>query len=140
VARPFFVEQNMIPVRYIGGKPLKTDNVAHTPTVWHGHGDVQMVEPKTWEKLQAHPNVWQLAEEPAPTASTDSKPVNTDPPPLKYELVMTEDGKDTAVVLDAMDLDALKAFNTKHKLGVDNRIRDVQRFREALFAAATVEA
>ena len=58
-------------IKYIGGKPRKTDNVANTGTVWHGPGDVQDVaDDKAVAALLAHSGVWALAEEaPAPAAA-----------------------------------------------------------------------
>jgi hypothetical protein len=58
----------MIQVRYIGRKPVRTDNISNSGAVWIGAGDVQPVADEAWAKLRAHPDVWELAEadDPAP--------------------------------------------------------------------------
>lgn len=48
----------MVKVKYVGIKPIKTDNVAMTKTVWIGQGDVQEVDEATWVKLSKHPDIW----------------------------------------------------------------------------------
>ena len=135
----------MIQVEYIGLKPLKTDNVAGSATVWHGPGDIQPVKPEVWAKLKPFDTVWREAAEPATDQSaalhSENPPGPTPdetPQPDAFKYVLQQDGGPD-VVLDTMDLDALKAFNNQHKLGVDNRIKKADAFREALFAAATKE-
>lgn len=49
---------NLIPVVYIGHKERKTDNVAGSGAVWHGHGDVQPVTPQQWGLLSKYPQIW----------------------------------------------------------------------------------
>lgn len=57
-------------VEYIGSKPVKEDNVAHTGVVWVGQGDVQEVPASAWAKLSRHPDVWCLAGEGQPLIGT----------------------------------------------------------------------
>jgi hypothetical protein len=142
----------MIAVEYIGRKPIKTDNVANSPTVWHGPGDVQQVTPEVWAKLKPFDTVWR--EVAAPAQDHDAEKVNrltiseqqpdqqaeqTEAKADGFEYVLQQDGQPD-VVLDTMDLEALKAFNATHSLGVDMRIRNVERFRKAVFEAATKPA
>jgi hypothetical protein len=54
-------------VKYVGLKPVKTDNVALTGAIWNGNGDIQDVSAAAWEKLAKHPDIWELVKE-------DSKP------------------------------------------------------------------
>lgn len=50
-----------VQVEYVGAKPIKQDNVAHTGTTWMGQGDVQSVPTNAWPLLARHPDVWRLA-------------------------------------------------------------------------------
>lgn len=50
--------QEHIAVRYIGLKPRKLDTVAGTTTVWHGRGDVQLVERAAAQRLFEYRQVW----------------------------------------------------------------------------------
>lgn len=59
-------------VEYIGTKPHKVDNVAHSGVVWMGQGDVQEVEDSVWHRLKLHTEVWRLA----PVAAPPSAPVS----------------------------------------------------------------
>lgn len=85
-------------VRYIGRKDRKADNVANSATVWAGNGDVQDVPAEVWDKLQKHPDVWELA--------GDSKPAGN----------KTLADADAAPDLNAMDRDALFTLATKRGL------------------------
>jgi hypothetical protein len=66
------MSNKQIAVEYIGAKARKEDNVANSGTVWHGAGDIQMVDANTWGKLAAHPGVWRKAEE-----STETPPAGS---------------------------------------------------------------
>lgn len=57
--------QNLVAVRYIGSKDVKTDNVSDSGAVWHGNGDVQHVTHAQWGKLSVHKQVWERADTPA---------------------------------------------------------------------------
>jgi hypothetical protein len=50
--------QEHVGVRYIGNKPTKRDTVAGTITVWHGKGDVQLVERAAAQRLFRYRDVW----------------------------------------------------------------------------------
>lgn len=65
----------MAKIIYVGKKPMKTDNVAGTDTVWNGHGDVQDVaDSLAVEKLIAHSDIWRLvAGETKPSAGLVAK-------------------------------------------------------------------
>lgn len=52
------------PIRYIGGKARKTDNLYGTGVTWYGPGDVQEVPISKARKFLAHANVWALPGEP----------------------------------------------------------------------------
>lgn len=50
-------------VKYVGVKPVKTDNVAGTKTVWDGNGDIQEVSDAAWVKLARHPDIWERVDD-----------------------------------------------------------------------------
>ena len=85
-------------VKYVGAKPVKTDNVAGTKTVWNGNGDIQEVSDATWLKLSRHPDIWERVED------TEVKP----PPSLANSL---NDGSAVAIA----DLVAKKKPGPKAK-------------------------
>jgi hypothetical protein len=117
-------------VRYIGHKDIKEDNVARSGAVWLGHGDVQEVPDAVWAKLSAHRGVWERVSEGAGLADA---PVPAAP---KFALV----GADGAVLnLDAMDDEALHAFNKAHELGIDGRKKG-DKLREAIVDAVEAKA
>lgn len=62
------VAQGGTPIRYIGTKPKKSDNVCGTDTVWDGHGDIQYVSQAVAAKLLAprFRDIWQHAEQAVP--------------------------------------------------------------------------
>lgn len=69
-------------VKYVGVKPVKTDNVAGTKTVWDGNGDVQEVSDAVWLKLAKHPDIWERVDDatdkPVPSLAnslTEEKPL-----------------------------------------------------------------
>lgn len=72
-----------VAVEYIGKKPKKEDNVAGTGVVWHGAGDVQMVDRAAAAKLIYYTDVWRLAPQEAAVAVVPKKPapVNVVPDP-----------------------------------------------------------
>lgn len=133
---------DLVNVKYVGIKPMKADNVAHSGAVWLGHGDVQAVTPAVWGKLVNHPDVWALAEE-QPAAGQAVTLGDNPPPPedaAKFVLVHA-DG--SSLVLDSMDDAALKEFVKKHELGnAGNRKGDSLRtfIVEAVKAASGSEA
>lgn len=110
----------MIQVRYIGRKPIKTDNVAHSGVVWVGTDDVQPVTDEVWAKLQPFDTVWQKVEDDAPAAKAE-KPASSstqDPDPLAG--------------LSPADL---HAYATERGLKIDKRLKDADRIRAAIEAA-----
>lgn len=69
-----------VKVEYIGVKPVKTDNVAGTATLWQGHGDVQEVSEAAWAKLSKHPDIWRQAGDKPKAAKPEKKAEPTEPP------------------------------------------------------------
>lgn len=61
-------------VMYVGLKEAKIDNVADTGLVWCGHGDIHSVSDEVWAKLSKHPDVWELAPDPAVEEATITGP------------------------------------------------------------------
>lgn len=57
-----------VPVRYIGPKPRKIDNVCYTDVIWDGFGDVQEVPVAVAQKLLVPKfrSIWQNAEDAPP--------------------------------------------------------------------------
>ena len=134
----------MIQVEYIGLKPLKTDNVAGTATVWHGPGDVQAVKPEVWAKLKPFDTVWREAAGNGQAVdhlrtATLADAIKTLPAHERPEYVLEYgEGDDTqTIVLDSMDESALREFIAKHGLTVDSRIKKLESLRAAVFKAAT---
>jgi hypothetical protein len=74
-------------VKYVGVKPVKTDNVAMTKTVWVGNGDVQEVDETTWAKLAKHPDIWERVEDARPKPSLADVVVNTPAPVAISDIV-----------------------------------------------------
>jgi len=54
------IQQQVVPIVYIGKKPYKTDNINHTKTVWNGTDDVQPYPLDKAAALLRHPDVWKL--------------------------------------------------------------------------------
>lgn len=139
----------MIRVEYIGLKPIKTDNVAGTATVWHGAGDVQEVKPEVWAKLRPYDTVWREAPEvvsndhgeiaPGGSLADATNPTEDQPPAdaPKYALAWDEDGTEKTLVLDTMDAEAIRAWLDSKDLKVDARIKNIDTLRAAAFKAAT---
>ena len=49
-----------VPVRYVGTKETKYDNVCHTRTIWNGEGDEQLVPIAVAAQLARFPRVWEI--------------------------------------------------------------------------------
>lgn len=145
----------MIRVEYIGLKPIKTDNVAGTATVWHGAGDVQEVKPEVWAKLRPYDTVWREAAAvvsddrtsedensatlhrfPAGSLASAAKPADTPAPP-KYGIEWEEGETTYSIALDDMDAEAIHEFLKDKGLKVDARIKNIDTLRAAAFKAAT---
>lgn len=60
-------------VKYVGKKPVKTDTVAGTTTIWSGNGDIQIVEHLAAVKLLQYPNVWVSADKKEQAESSENK-------------------------------------------------------------------
>ena len=114
-------------IEYIGGKPVKVDNVAGTGVVWQGCGDVKPVPDAAVPALLKHPGVWRVAEAPAvglaDAGSGDKTAAEGAAPPPVIDI-----GTDLAALDDATLRDAIRAQG----LGVDCRKRG-----DALRAAIT---
>lgn len=124
-------------IKYVGTKPMKTDNVAGTGTIWMGHGDVQDVPDKLWPLFASHANVWQRADgviDPA-LPQPGLAPVAEVKPTIRFGL----EGEDGSTInLDAMEDGELKAFAARHSLKVDMRKKS-DALRKAIVEAATDE-
>ena len=116
-------------IRYIGHKPLKTDNVCNTDAVWRGHGADQEVTTTVAAKLLMHSDVWALAEaveiEQAPEQDLgpEAAPVKfihlDDDSTNLYRLRDVE--SDEIIDLMPFDDDTMKAFVRTNGLKVDLR-------------------
>lgn len=108
-----------VPIRYVGQKRVKRDNVTYSGTLWQGNGDEQMVDVEIAAKLLRHPTVWELAANPAdldpqvqallgvaPPSALAPPPAqrgtNRQPPPPVH-------AKDNATLTDGMDAAVRKA-------------------------------
>ena len=136
-------------IEYVGKKPRKPDNVAGTGIVWHGPGDVQEVpDPAACARLLRHTDVWRAqasAElvvdgitKTVPTSDLapagETKPPDDEAP--KFVLVETnDDGTEKRLVLDNMDLAALKRLADEAGHPLDGRIKSADKARETLFKA-----
>ncbi|HEY1129136.1 MAG TPA: hypothetical protein VGF12_07015 [Roseateles sp.] len=105
----------LVQVEYIGAKPIKEDNVAHTGAVWRGEGDVQSVPLAAWPKLAQHTGVWRLAAgeaTPSLSSAPSPTPVVATPPPSPSTVK-------ASTVLYGADLPALiEVAGTEIQLGV----------------------
>lgn len=54
------MQQQVVPIKYVGKKSYKTDNINHTKTVWKEPGDVQPYPLHLAASLLRHPDIWQL--------------------------------------------------------------------------------
>lgn len=54
--------EEFVQVEYVGLKDEETDHLYGTGLVWKGQGDVKRVPRAAWERMKAHPDVWQLAD------------------------------------------------------------------------------
>jgi hypothetical protein len=94
----------MKPIRYIGKKARKEDNVAHTGTVWNGPGDVQNVPDGAAAKLLVHTDCWVLAD-----GETVADPASAGDVVASTE-VENDERNPPLVNLDAMDKEALRSY------------------------------
>lgn len=124
-------------IKYVGTKPMKTDNVAGTGTIWMGHDDVQDVPDNLWPLFAMHPNVWQRADgviDPA-LPQPGLAPVAEVKKTIRFGL----EGEDGSIVnLDVMEDGELKAFVATHSLKVDLRKKS-DALRKAIVEAVTAE-
>lgn len=118
----------MQPIRYIGVKPTKLDNVAGTGVTWNGPNDIQLVPDQAVPKLLLHPMVWELArampaepktEQEDPTKRTTTFTHVTEGEGSQFRL---QDG-DTGEVVDLglMDEKDIKAFTRLNLIKADLR-------------------
>jgi hypothetical protein len=57
-----FSGERMTQIRYIGPKPVKTDNVAGTGLIWNGYGTVhEVTDPVAAGRLLSYSTVWEDA-------------------------------------------------------------------------------
>ena len=117
-------------IRYIGRKPVKTDNVCKTDAVWNGHGADVEVPRDVAVRLLAHPDIWALAEaieveaRPPPedddTAVTALRFTHEADDPLNL-LRLRDTESDEIIDLAQMDDATLKTFTRTSGLRVDLR-------------------
>jgi hypothetical protein len=125
-----------VKIKYIGFKPVKTDNVAGTGATWLGHGDVQEVPDSAAGKLLRFGDVWQRADGDVQLAHAAPATPKAPPPP-DHRYVLT--GPEGVVVLDDMDDKALRALAKKATLDVDSRIKG-DKLRQAIVDAVRAAA
>ena len=110
-------------IRYIGNKPVKTDNVAKTGKEWLGNGAVQSVSDEAAAKLLAYPEIFELVGE----SNDDNGPPNSITPlttPLtdtpKVDSSQTSQQTDTPkieapmVSIETMDGKALRDYAQRY--------------------------
>lgn len=100
----------MTPIRYIGKKERKEDNVAHTGTVWNGNGDVQNVPDNAVAKLLVHTDSWELAGDAQKSGDELQQTTST----AKSNEPTEADMKPPMVNLETMDKDALRSYAQQH--------------------------
>lgn len=136
----------MTAIKYIGKKPVKTDNVAGTGTVWNGPGDVQNVDkPEAVAKLLAHTGIWVREEaEAKPVALSEVTNTAPKPPETKAPTENTAgltlapgttvtDAANPLAGIDTMEAPELHAL--AKKLGVNvHHAAGAAKVREALRA------
>lgn len=138
-------------IAYIGHKASKADNVAGTGVVWEFPGDVREVADAAARLLLLHSDVWAPVEtkEPAqaPTQSGGSEQQQGDGGEQdhqqqgehKWVLISTmEDGSESKVVLDSMDMDALRSLAAEQSVAIDGRkayAKDAELLREHIYKA-----
>ena len=125
----------MIQVRYIGRKPIKTDNVAHSGAVWVGTDDVQAVTDEVWAKLQPFDTVWQKVEADAPAAKAEEPAKEEAPQPEDKPEEPASSSQQTPDPLEGKSVDEMHAYATERGLNIDRRLRNADRIRAAIEAA-----
>lgn len=109
-------------VEYVGLKAQRADTVAGTGLTWVGKGDRHPVPVEAWAKLAKHPDVWALVdEEPA-----DTGPSLADAQPA---------AEGTEPDIEAMDVDALKAYAAAKQIRLDGRLKSASAIRAAIKGA-----
>ena len=94
---------DIVPIKYIGPKPIKHDTINHTRTMWNGKGDVQPYPANLAPQLLVHTTIWVLgskeelpdgtvlgdedgvmiARATAPSAIEESRPIKSRKTPAK---------------------------------------------------------
>lgn len=114
-----------VTVEYVGLKAQRADTVAGTGLTWVGKGDRHPVPVEAWEKLAKHPDVWALVDEEPASASpslADAQPAGE-----------ASDGAEPDI--EAMDVDALKAYAAAKQIRLDGRLKSASAIRAAITAA-----
>ena len=119
-------------VRYIGSKPTKEDNVAHTKTVWPGPGTDREVPDGVAVELLKHPTVWQLVTEDMQRLTAPALGSEPEPPAMRFVHAKGDDnpvyalrdtGNDEITDLTNMTDAELKAFARVNGIKADLRKR-----------------
>lgn len=108
-----------LPVRYIGAKPSKTDNVTWTGLTW-APGQVHQVPTDAAIKLVgAHPTVWELDETAANAGPAPEPPAISDVPVLA-DVMEPATGRTLAIeeTIAGMSRNELKAYALRHEIDV----------------------
>lgn len=137
-------QEPMVPVKYIGTKDVKTDNVADTGVIWLGHGDVQKVPARAWPRLKLHPEVWmdaREAEQPKPDDDAPFEPtiVTKDqiPEGAKYVLETGDEANPGYIVLDTIKLEDLKKMAKANEVKFSAQTKDPLKLAAVIYTTIT---
>lgn len=100
-------------IMYVGKKPMKTDNVAGTDTVWNGKGDVQEVsDPAAVEKMVAHADVWRVV----PDKPGEKPKAEKAKPKAKSKVRDLDENQDLPPIVNFQSLgrDAIERYARQH--------------------------
>lgn len=126
----------LIPVVYVGKKPVAFDNVARSGKSWNGQGDVQEVTDAQAKLLIKFPDQWALADEKdrksveapvsVPGTDEDGNTVTVDPEALTKPIEKMNKAELTALAMDRFG----KALDAK--LGKKQMIDQLEEWMETL--------
>lgn len=128
-------------VKYLGPKPIKRDNVAHTGVVWVGTGDVQEVPDSAWPKLAAHPTIWErvtdthvslAAAEPLQPEKPSEKQQEPESPADKPAGMVLVGNDGAQLDLTTLGLNELRKFIDDHQLNIP-KMQKAAELRQAIF-------
>lgn len=100
-----------VPLAYIGKKKEWRDTIARTGCVWHGFGDIQVVEAKAAGQLLRFKDVFIRAEELGKVKEMLEQQLEQDPEPVEESPVTVTPREQEALVSQELKIKILEALN-----------------------------